>query len=334
MNKYITKSGQNLYDVALAIYGSIEGIFDLLISNPDISYETILSKGTELLYHEDFTLNKDIVTWLTDNKISVRNGNYNIKTTNIKTEIQNWIKETNSQNFTLIGSIDNLSDEWTCIAPPNLWFDEDDDLELASESKSSTGIISSSVSSLPTNNITIPSRWGNQQTESITVKNDWILGVKNDFNLDLGAIKYEDQLKYFDKWYSNGMIILPSDKDELEAYYSNVATPKIKIIQSGSSSAINMQIPTNKFIAIDWGDDAPIDFFHYQQETIKATHTYEDAGEHSILIYGHDEFVNLDFTGINGIYYALTDIYIQQQFITPYPEATTLNKLFIIKPHE
>lgn len=333
MNKYITKSGQNLYDVALAIYGSVEGIFDLLISNPSISYETVLSKGTELLYHEDFTLNKDIVTWLTDNKISVRNGNYSVKATNVKTEIQNWIKETNSQKFT-ISVIDDV-DDWTCIAPPNFWFDDDDDIELASDVQETvTGIISLPVSSLPTNTITTPSWWGNQQIGTITVKNDWILSVKNDFNLDLGTIKPEEQLKYFDRWYSKGMIILPTDKDELETYYNNVATPKIKIIQSGNSSAINMQIPANKFIAIDWGDDTELDFFHYQQETIKATHTYEDSDEHTILIYGHDEFVNLDFTGINGIYYALTDIYIQQQFITPYPEATTLNKLFTIKPNE
>lgn len=334
MNKYITKSGQNLYDIALAIYGSIEGIFDLLISNPDISYETVLSKGTELLYHEDFTLNKDMVTWLTDNRVSVRNGNYSITTTNVKTKIQNWIKETNSQNFTF-DSIDNTSDDWICIAPPNWWFDEDDDIELASEvSENVTGVISSPVSSLSTNTITVPSNWSNQQIENITVKNDWILGAKSNFNLDLGTIKSENQRKYFDRWYSKGMIILPSDKDELEAYYNNAATPKIKIIQSGNSSAINMQIPANKFIAIDWGDNTALDFFHYQQEIIKATHTYEDAGEHSILIYGHDEFVNLDFTGINGIYYALADIYIQQQFITPYPKATTLNKLFTIKPNE
>ena len=51
MNKYTVKSGQNLYDIALAIYGSIEGVFDLLMSNPDISYETVFSKGAVLNYH-------------------------------------------------------------------------------------------------------------------------------------------------------------------------------------------------------------------------------------------------------------------------------------------
>lgn len=333
MNKYITKSGQNLYDIALAIYGSIEGIFDLLISNPSISYGTIFSTGTELSYHDDFILNQGVITWLSDNGITVKNGNYSIKTTNVKTEIQNWIKETNFQNFTL-GTVDTITDEWTYKGLPNLWLDNNDDLELASDLPTTIGIISPPTSSLPTGMITMPSIWGNQQIGTITIKNDWATSVKNNFNLDLGTIKAEDWQQYFDRWYSKGMILLPTDKDELDAYYTNMATPKIKIIQSGNSSAINMQIPANEFIAIDWGDETALDFFHYQQETIKATHTYEDSGEHSILIYGHNEFVNLDFTGINGIYYALSDIYIQQQFVTPYPEATTLNKLFTIKPNE
>ena len=49
MNTYIVKSGQNLFDVAITLYGSIEGVFDLLISNKDrvgqmpLSYDSKLS---------------------------------------------------------------------------------------------------------------------------------------------------------------------------------------------------------------------------------------------------------------------------------------------------
>lgn len=324
MNKYIIKSGQNLYDIALAIYGSIEGIFDLLISNPSISYTTVFSPGMELSYHEDFILNQGIVTWLSDNDIVVKNGNYSIQTASVKTEILNWLKETNSQSFEL--DIVNSVDEWQCNVRPGIWYDEDE--ESISDTPATVDVVSSSVSSSAAEITATPSDWSDQQIE--TVNDDWITSAKENFNLDLSIVKSEYKTQYFDQWFNQGMILLPTDQGELDAYYINMATPKIKIVQSGSSLAINMQIPANKFIAIDWGDGTTLNFFHYQQKTIRTTHAYEDTGEHTILIYGHSEFVNLDFTNIKGIYYALSNVYIQQQFVTPYPEATTLNKLFTI----
>ena len=43
MNKYTVRSGQNIFDVSLTIYGTVEGIFDLLISNDWLNMETKLS---------------------------------------------------------------------------------------------------------------------------------------------------------------------------------------------------------------------------------------------------------------------------------------------------
>lgn len=37
MGKYIVTTGQNIYDVALHLTGSIEGIIDLMLSNPTLS---------------------------------------------------------------------------------------------------------------------------------------------------------------------------------------------------------------------------------------------------------------------------------------------------------
>ncbi len=62
MAKYIVKPNQNLFDVALHLYGSIEGLFDLLISNPDLSMTSDLTYGQELEYHEEFILNPSIVS--------------------------------------------------------------------------------------------------------------------------------------------------------------------------------------------------------------------------------------------------------------------------------
>lgn len=326
MNKYTTKSGQNLYDIALAIYGSIEGIFDLLISNPDISLETIFTKGTELSYHEDFVLNKDVVSWLSNNNITVKNGNYKIANIDIKEEIKNWLNKTNSQHFSISAEI---SDDFTIVDKPNLINEEAETSRASGALTRPVGIISSpSIATSPT------IKWDDQQLIANTINNDLIIGVKRKYAIDISGISKDRQKILFNKWYLQGMILLPSDEEELEAYYNNVATPKIKIAQHGKRSTISMQIPANRFIAIDWGDNANVEFFHYSQATARATHTYEDDESHTIIIYGHNEFTNLDFTEINGIYYALTNIYISKQFITPYANTETLNQLFITQSNE
>ena len=48
MGKYRVIAGQNLYDIALHIYGSIEGIVDLMMCNTDLSLDTTLKVGDEL----------------------------------------------------------------------------------------------------------------------------------------------------------------------------------------------------------------------------------------------------------------------------------------------
>ena len=56
MGKYRVVAGQNIYDVALYLYGSIEGVVDLLINNPDLSFATTLTAGRELVYTDDFVI--------------------------------------------------------------------------------------------------------------------------------------------------------------------------------------------------------------------------------------------------------------------------------------
>ena len=57
MGKYTVTEGQNLYDVALHLTGSIEGIVDLLICNPALSLADTLHSGDELFYTDDFVIN-------------------------------------------------------------------------------------------------------------------------------------------------------------------------------------------------------------------------------------------------------------------------------------
>lgn len=63
MGKYSVIAGQNLYDVALHLYGSIEGVVDLLVSNPDLSFDTALSAGRELIYTDGFVIRADVVAY-------------------------------------------------------------------------------------------------------------------------------------------------------------------------------------------------------------------------------------------------------------------------------
>jgi len=74
MKVYTVKSGQNIFDVAVTLYGSVEGVFDLLVSNDDITFSTQLKAGMELNYHEEFIINSGIVEWFTNNKIKAKNG--------------------------------------------------------------------------------------------------------------------------------------------------------------------------------------------------------------------------------------------------------------------
>lgn len=71
---YIVQNKQNIYDVAVQLYGSVEGIFDLLITNDWLTMDTTLKAGDELQYHPQYTLNKDILGLLNERGIVVVNG--------------------------------------------------------------------------------------------------------------------------------------------------------------------------------------------------------------------------------------------------------------------
>lgn len=63
-----------MFDVALHLYGSIEGLFDLLISNPDINMTSELTYGQELTYHEEFVLNESVVSEFNSQNIIPSSG--------------------------------------------------------------------------------------------------------------------------------------------------------------------------------------------------------------------------------------------------------------------
>lgn len=78
MGKYIVTNGQNLYDIALDLYGSVEGIVDLLINDTGLSLADDLQTGTELIYTDDFIINEDIVAYNRQHGIVPANGEQSV----------------------------------------------------------------------------------------------------------------------------------------------------------------------------------------------------------------------------------------------------------------
>ncbi len=332
MSKYITKSGQNLYDVALTLYGSIEGIFDLLLSNSDISFNTIFKKGIELEYHESFIINQDIASWFNTNDIKIKNGQYNIADINVRSAIIDWIDNNNQTivNKYHTGDLTPISSTDETNSQSFDWDVQNNQIAIAKISANTT---TSNIANLSTTPFISQTQWGTQcvDTSAVTTVDNIVTFAQALSNIKLETLSTSDVSANLDVMFANGMIVLPTDDMEKQLYYDTLATPKILIQQTGKNSTIGMQIPSNSFIAISWGDDSELDFYCYDKNIVNAMHTYNDADEHTITIYGDNKFANLDFTKINGIYYALAEIYISNDFISPYPNETTLNKLFIKK---
>lgn len=78
MGKYIVTNGQNLYDIALDLYGSVEGIVDLLMNNTGLSLVDDLQTGDELIYTDDFIINEDIVAYNRQHGIVPANGEQSV----------------------------------------------------------------------------------------------------------------------------------------------------------------------------------------------------------------------------------------------------------------
>lgn len=74
MPTYKVKNGQTLFDIALHLYGTIEGLFDLLISNPDVNMSTSLEAGQLLEYHDEFVINQGIVDKFASEGMVISNG--------------------------------------------------------------------------------------------------------------------------------------------------------------------------------------------------------------------------------------------------------------------
>lgn len=78
MGKYIVIQGQNIYDVALHIYGSVEGVTDLLVNNESVSFDTDLKAGDELVYSDDYQISKEVTAYYKIHGITPASGEQHV----------------------------------------------------------------------------------------------------------------------------------------------------------------------------------------------------------------------------------------------------------------
>lgn len=122
MAQYKVRTGQNIYDVALTLYGSVEGIFSLLASNDWLTMETKLTYGMVIEYSENLAINNDIVLWLRENNIVVKNGEHIYNHLEIEDFIQQHIHSLhpNISNELLQMSPDEQNMYWESLYTPRM----------------------------------------------------------------------------------------------------------------------------------------------------------------------------------------------------------------------
>lgn len=111
MALYKVRSGQNIYDIAFTLYGSVEGIFSLLVLNDWLTLDTKLEYGMELQYDEKLEIHNDITIWLRENNIRVKNGNHKLSAIDLENLIYSHFEEHHKDRLENLSSLS--SDEQT-----------------------------------------------------------------------------------------------------------------------------------------------------------------------------------------------------------------------------
>lgn len=74
MREYKVLKNQNIFDIALSVHGSVEGIFDLLVSNSHLSFDTQLKENDVLVWDEEFVIHSSVVDSLKEENLIPANG--------------------------------------------------------------------------------------------------------------------------------------------------------------------------------------------------------------------------------------------------------------------
>lgn len=331
MKQYTVRAGQNIYDVAMTLYGSIEGVLDLLVNNTDLSYETRLVVGQKLDYDEDFMINQNLVDWFNKKKVIIKNGCNVNSFASVLTQFSNHIEADNAAVVEMFKK-GKLYVDYNIIDP------QKPHVPIYSEDEEAVSDISTSSNKAKIGGIYAPGEM-DFVAEGI-VPSDAIMqmaDLRERFKAATGADIELDKLSTYGLTInlrnicSKGVTLLPVNLYDREAYYATLATPKLYINQTGVQANIGIGVQLNQSILIDWGDGSDLEYHGYVDQARYFSHIYNNSGEHFIKIYGGNNYHALDLSQIDGIYNALETIYIDYVFITKWPHDEKLNRLFVIK---
>lgn len=106
MGSYQVIAGQNIYDVALHVYGSVEGITDLLVNNELLSLDGDLQAGDVLSYTDDYVINQEVVAYYQTHGITPASGELHVypKSFSLPLTVELYLSnEAISSGFTVSG---------------------------------------------------------------------------------------------------------------------------------------------------------------------------------------------------------------------------------------
>lgn len=347
MKQYTVKSGQNIYDVAMTLFGSIEGVLDLLVNNQDLSYESNLVAGQQLSYDEDFVINQDIVDWFGSNHVVVKNGCHALSHESVKNKFQAAIASSNEEvtdklahgKITIVYDIADPVKPWRPgLGGSEVWEDYNDDsintdvvatsLATTSINPSSSSLTVKIISSSETMNAS-----SHGVSDNFLHMTDLADKVKRAVGIDLKMDKLSNYwiAQNLNMLFENGMMFIPEIEADASEYYEFLSKPKIYIHQKGVSSVIGFDVNPNDCVIIDWGDGSELEYYHFNSVLQYVSHTYNDYSEHLVKLYGANDYFDLDLADAGGKYSLLENIYIDHCLRTPWPDDKNLNALFILK---
>lgn len=330
MKRYKAHSGENIFDISLKLFGAVDGVWDLMMCNPSLSFDTIIQNGDELLYDEEFVVNDDIVKWLNDSGLSVKNGHHSMPIYDVDSKLSSAMSSYSRKVYS------RMQYATTALKKVVGTVYERADLYDAGVMKTFPvlkGARATDTTAKASGKAYAYNEKSASELSSATVKKtilesvDYTKTVSNNYKAFEGASRSEQTEQTVSDWFKSQVVVQQgSNYDE---YYENAKEPKVVVKQYGRYSKIGVQLLSGGLFLVDWGDGSDYSYVTYSSSEVILDHTYSDIGAHRMVIYGIMNIKTLDFTELNGAYFPVRPFAVSE-FKTNM-EDETLNKLIYIR---
>lgn len=316
MEQYIVKTGENIFDIAVTLSGTIEGIWDLLVCNDWLSMDTVLEKGMVINYHSEFVVNSNVTKWLKNNNISVKNGHHYDNDMNIS----DFIYKSMVDRVDALVSQELTDVQITDVTTETESGDTNDTTEAISEitesSQQVTSITSSDTASQTVNKAAVKKDVSQIDAAKINITSDIISSrIPSESFAVSDETKYQIAQSLFNITEVSQAETTENVAEKNAQFWEDMCQPKIIIDQYGTFSSIKTVMGSSGFIAVDWGDNTNFDAYWGDGKTTYIEHDFEDTGRHIIRIYGIMDIQDLDLSELNGIYYMISPVYVSGNFV-------------------